>query len=69
MLKSYLDQLHEQADDLGIPLLKIFIKAGVPTSTYYRTIGGKTQLSYDTAMKVQVMIDGLNGKRIPKRKL
>ena len=29
-----------------------FKRAGVPTSTFYRTINGTTELRYDTAYKV-----------------
>lgn len=73
MLKTYLEQLHEQAIEIDVPLLKVFTKAGVPTSTYYRTIGGKTHLKYETAMKVAKMIamlkEGRTLKRNDKRKL
>ena len=52
MIKNYLEQLYELSNDIDVPLLKVFIKAGVPTSTYYRTIKGETQLKYETAVKV-----------------
>jgi len=73
MLKTYLEQLHEQAIEIDVPLLKVFTKAGVPTSTYYRTIGGKTHLKYETAIKVAKIIamlkEGRTLKRNDKRKL
>ena len=68
MLKSYFDQLHEQAVDIDISLLKVFTRAGVPASTYYRTVGGKTHLSYETAMKVAEMITMIKEGRTKKRK-
>ena len=68
MLKSYFDQLHEQAADIDISLLKVFTRAGVPASTYCRTVGGKTHLSYETAMKVAEMITMIKEGRTKKRK-
>jgi len=56
MLKNYLDQLQEQANKADESLLDMFRKAGVPTSTYYRSIKGQTQLTYDTAIKVAKII-------------
>ena len=56
-----------------VSMWKVFTKAGVPTSTYYRTIGGKTHLKYETAMKVAKIIamlkEGRTLKRNDKRKL
>lgn len=51
-MKSYLNYLKQTANDLDVDLLFAFKKAGVPTSTYYRTINNKTDLRYNTARKV-----------------
>jgi hypothetical protein len=50
-LTSYLEQLHALAILAGADLLKAFLAAGLPSSTYYRAING-TELRYDTATKV-----------------
>jgi len=42
-----------------VPLLRAFQAAGLPTSTYYRTINGVTELRHDTADKVKKSIDEL----------
>lgn len=51
-MKSYLQILEEKAGECDVPLLKAFKSADIPTSTYYRTINGKTELRHETAMKV-----------------
>lgn len=51
-MKSYLKHLQSTAHTLNVDLLFAFKKAGVPTSTYYRTINNKTDLRYTTACKV-----------------
>ena len=40
-------------------LLKAFKQAGIPTSTYYRTINSRTELRYFTAIKVMTEIEKL----------
>jgi predicted transcriptional regulator len=50
-LVSYLAQLEAMAVQARVSLLHAFIKAGVPSSTYYRTING-AELRYETATKV-----------------
>ncbi|MCE2842038.1 MAG: hypothetical protein LW689_04465 [Novosphingobium sp.] len=50
-LVSYFEQLDALAVQARINLLHAFIKAGVPSSTYYRTVGG-AELRYETASKV-----------------
>ena len=50
-IASYLEQLHHLATMANADLLKSFLKAGLPSSTYYRAING-TELRYDTATKV-----------------
>lgn len=68
MLKSYFNQLQELAADVDVPLLKIFVRAGVPPSTYYRTVQGKTAISFDTAVKVANMIQLIKEGRTRSRK-
>ena len=41
-------------------MLKAFKSAGVPTSTYYRTINGATELRHETARKVMKAIEKLH---------
>jgi hypothetical protein len=71
-MKTYYQTLIAKSEEAGIPLLKAFIKAGVPTSTYYRTVGG-SELKHVTAKKVWIMlellINGRTYKRSDKRKL
>jgi predicted transcriptional regulator len=51
-MKSYLQYLKDEAAKRDVNLLKAFRLAEIPTSTYYRTIGMKTELRYLTASKV-----------------
>jgi predicted transcriptional regulator len=51
-MKSYLQILEEKAEELEVPLLKAFKSADIPTSTYYRTIKGQTELRHHTAARV-----------------
>jgi len=55
-MKSYLQIIEEEAERCGIELLKAFKAADIPTSTYYRTIHGATELRHDTAAKVMKAI-------------
>lgn len=55
-MKSYLQLIEEEAERCGIDLLKAFKAADIPTSTYYRTIHGATELRHDTASKVMKAI-------------
>ena len=57
MLVNYFAQLQAMSSELGIPLKKIFHRAGVPSSTYYRTLKGDTQLSCETSIKIANMIE------------
>lgn len=43
---------------MDIDLLTAFKQAGVPTSTFYRTVNGTTELRYDTAYKIYKAMDG-----------
>lgn len=60
MLEDYwtIIQRFHSMTRLRIPLHKVFIRAGVPTSTYYRTVHG-SELKYETALKVFMEIDRL----------
>ena len=58
-MKSYLRYLQDRADETNISLLISFKRASVPTSTYYRSINGDTELRYDTAVKVINAIEEL----------
>ena len=56
-MKSYLQILNKQAKDANVSLLRAFSRAMIPTSTYYRTIKGTTEIRYDTALKVHHAIE------------
>jgi len=58
-MKSYLQSLKDRAEETDMSLLKAFKQAGIPTSTYYRTINLKTELRYLTAIKVMTKIEKL----------
>lgn len=59
MLRTYPEQLQALAQDAGIELKDAFHRAGVPTSTYYRSVKGKRAMTYETAMKVADAISQL----------
>ncbi len=59
-MKSYLQLLEEKSAESGIPLLQAFKSAGVPTSTFYRTINGKTELRHETAKKAMKALEKLH---------
>jgi predicted transcriptional regulator len=59
-MKSYITILKERAAECGLPLLKAFKQADIPTSTYYRTIQEKTELRHETAAKVMQAIENLH---------
>lgn len=56
-MKNYLDTLKAKAEAHQVSLLESFKLANVPTSTYYRAVNGKTDLRYDTAIKVNQAIE------------
>ena len=56
-MKAYLETVQEKASENGIDLLEAFKIAEIPTSTYYRTINGETEMRFDTACKVLDAID------------
>lgn len=59
-MKSYLEILEDKAAEYDIPLLSAFKSADIPTSTFYRTINGKTELRHDTARKVMKALEKLH---------
>lgn len=67
MLINYFEQLQTLSSGLEIPLKKIFHKAGIPSSTYYRTVKGDTQLSYDTSIKIANMIEIIRTGKCKRR--
>lgn len=52
MIKTYPEQLNELAESAGIDLKDAFAKAGIPTSTYYRSVKGKRHMTCETAARV-----------------
>ena len=62
-MQTYLDSLIINSKARGVPLPEAFEFAGIPYSTYYRSLRG-TELRYSTAMKVDTAIRELaKGKR------
>jgi predicted transcriptional regulator len=59
-MKSYLELLEELSAETGIELLKAFKAASIPTSTFYRTINGVTELRYETARKAMRELEKLH---------
>jgi len=58
-MKSYLTLLEERSEETGIKLLRAFQSADIPTSTFYRTINGATELRYETAVKAMKALEKL----------
>lgn len=56
---SYSDQLIAAAERVGVDLPDAFARAGIPTSTYYRSIKGPMSLTLQTATKVHRAIEQL----------
>lgn len=59
-MKSYLEILKDKAAEYDIPLLQAFKSASIPTSTFYRTINGETELRHDTARRVMKSLEKLH---------
>lgn len=59
-MKSYLQILEDKALEYDIPLLQAFKSASIPTSTFYRTVNGDTELRHDTARKVMKALEKLH---------
>ena len=59
-MKSYLELLKEMSAETGIELLQAFKNASIPTSTFYRTINGVTELRYETARKAMKELEKLH---------
>ena len=58
-MKSYLKTIQDEAAEANVPLLKAFKQAEIPTSTYYRTVNGDTEIRYETALRVHHAIEKL----------
>tara|TARA_R110002153_G_scaffold57854_1_gene158906 strand:- start:546 stop:830 length:285 start_codon:yes stop_codon:yes gene_type:complete len=58
-MKSYLKTIQDEAAAANVPLLKAFKQAEIPTSTYYRTVKGDTEIRYETALRVHHAIEKL----------
>lgn len=72
-MKSYMQIIRDKHKDTKchVSLAQVFVKASVPTSTYYRTLAG-SELRHETAAKVYRMLellDGAHPKPSDKRKL
>tara|TARA_R100001369_G_scaffold31063_1_gene55064 strand:- start:3187 stop:3405 length:219 start_codon:yes stop_codon:yes gene_type:complete len=69
-MDSYYNMLCAKAKEVDVTLLQVFIKAGIPTSTYYRTLAG-SELRYATAKKAWRMLQLLDGAfpNLDKKKL
>lgn len=52
MLRTYPEQLNELAESAGVDLKDAFERAGIPTSTYYRSMQGPRHMMFETADKV-----------------
>lgn len=52
MLTTYPEQLQSLAESAGVELKDAFHRAGIPSSTYYRSVKGKRAMTYETAVKV-----------------
>jgi predicted transcriptional regulator len=59
-MKAYLDTIQDRAKERDVHLALAFRHAGIPSSTYYRTINGTTELRYETALRVIDAIDELH---------
>jgi predicted transcriptional regulator len=59
-MKSYITILKERAKECELTLLKAFKAADIPTSTYYRTINGDTELRHETAARVMQAIEKIH---------
>jgi|TARA_R110000751_G_scaffold71685_3_gene145513 predicted transcriptional regulator len=71
-MKSYWQSIQDMHKGLNIPLHVIFVKSGIPTSTYYRTLNGTTELRYETARKIyrtMELLAGASPSPADKRKL
>lgn len=59
MIQSYRDQLLSYANRKNISLFDATVAAGIPTSTYYRSVYGQRELRLETASKIAAAIDEL----------
>jgi len=59
MIQSYSTQLLRYANERNVSLKRAFEKAGVPDSTFYRSVVGKRSLRLSIAERVVNAIDEL----------
>lgn len=59
MIRTYPEQLSELAQQAGVELKDAFDKAGIPSSTYYRSMQGPRHMQFETADKVARAISQL----------
>lgn len=59
-MQNYLSTLEGLSQETGVGMLKAFKQADIPSSTYYRTILGRTELRFETAKKVHDAIQYLH---------
>lgn len=59
MLHTYPEQLSELAESAAVDLKDAFVTAGIPSSTYYRSLKGQRRMTFDTASKVARAIQKL----------
>lgn len=52
MLTTYPEQLKIMAESNGVQLKDAFEYAGIPSSTYYRSMQGPRHMTFETAEKV-----------------
>ena len=69
LMKSYLETITEHAASRNLELKELFRVADLPTSTYYRTINGTSELRYDTAKKLYDAVDEHVKRRKYKERL
>jgi predicted transcriptional regulator len=62
LILGYAEQLKMLAQEERVDLLDAIRHAGMPTSTYYRSIEGQTQLRFDTAETIANAIKDLSAR-------
>ena len=69
LMKSYLKTITEHAASQKIELKELFRVADLPTSTYYRTINGTSELRYETAKKLYDAVEEYVKRRKYKERI
>lgn len=59
MIRTYPEQLNDLASAAGVELKDAFERAGIPSSTYYRSMQGPRHMQFETADKVARAISQL----------